>query len=264
MAALPPFLLVLDVSALMSGSRREWQEFSRIGNCFVPEAVLDEMRFLCDRASDAAHEQTAREFFRFFPESGWRTTALVETHPLLQPAEGHALSKKARLALTVAQTAYGLARHRADGLTILVANDLGLMQRLRSLDVHNLCAIPLMALVQWSRTERKPPVVTHQLQAMRSPVGATASAPSSKSVRAPSSARTTPTAPKASTVHHSPKKPFRIPLTKIFFNLLTLGIVTIAVLAIWRVVHPPSFAQVWQLLPLQNPTSPQKPAPTRK
>ncbi|QZZ19406.1 hypothetical protein J5X98_18765 [Leptothermofonsia sichuanensis E412] len=264
MAALPPFLLVLDISALMSGSRREWQEFSRIGSCFVPEAVLEEMRFLCDRASDAAHEQTAREFFRFFPESGWRTTALVETHPLLQPAEGHALSKKARLALTVAQAAYGLALHRADGLTILVANDLGLMQRLRSLEVHNLCAIPLMALVQWSRTERKPPVVAHQLQAMRSPVGATASAPAKKSVRAVSPMQSTPTASRPSTRRPSPRKPFRIPITKIFFNLLTLATVGVMGLAIWRVVHPPSFAQFWQQLPLQNLLSPSKPAPTGK
>ncbi len=255
MAALPPFLLVLDISALMAGSRREWQEFSRVGSCFVPEAVLEEMRFLCDRAVESSHEQTAREFFRFFPESGWRTTGLVESHPMLQPPEGHALSKKARLALTVAQSAYGLARNRSDALVILVANDLGLMQRLRSLDVHNLCAIPLMALVQWSRTERKPPVVAHQLQTMRFPVGAAASPTSSRVSRATPPGRTATPPSRPVPARRSPQKPFRVPFVKIFFNLLTLGIVAIATLAVWRVLHPPSFAQFWRQLPFTQSSS---------
>lgn len=252
MASLPPFLVVLDISALLAGSRREWQEFTRIGHCFLPEAALAELRSLCDRAVESSQEQTAREFFRFFPESGWRTTPLLESHPSLQPAEGHTLSKKARLAQSVAQAAYGMARHRSDGLVVLVSNDMSLMQKVRLLGVQNLCAIPLTAMVQWSRTERKPPVVTHQLQAMRSPAVATASTTANKATRTSSPTRTVASTPRPVTPQRSTQKPFRIPVSKIFFNLLTLGIVAIAVLAVWRVVHPSSFTQFWRLLPLPS------------
>jgi hypothetical protein len=160
--------------------------------------------------------------------------------------------------------AYGLAVHRPDALVILIANDLGLMQRLRMLDVQNLCAIPLMALVQWSRTERKPPVVSHHLQAMRSPVTATASATAGKSTKSASSTRPAPVVAKPTTVRRLPKKPFRIPVAKIFFNLLTLAIVAIAALAVWRAVHPSSFNQFIDMLSAGDKSSPTKLPPRKK
>ncbi len=249
MAALPPFLLVFDISALLSSSEREWREFARVGDCFVPRAVLEEIQNLCDRASESSQEQTAREFSRFFPVGGWKSTLSIASHPSLKPAEGHELSKKARLALTVAQTAYGLARNRPDALIILVANDQGLMQRIRGLGIANLCPIPLVALVQWGRTGRKPPIVTHQLQAMRTTAGKATLVTASQPTRAvtPSPAKNTPTY--SAPVRRSTRPPLRIPIANIFFNLLTLAIMGGLVAVAWYMISPRSFTQFWRQLP---------------
>lgn len=245
MAALPPFLILMDLSALMSSGVRHWQEFSRLGECFIPKAVLEEIQLLCNHAIEPAQERTAREFVRFFPESGWKATTSIAQHPALKPSEGHALSKKTRLALAAAQAAYGLARSRPEGLVVVAANDQGLIQRLRMLGAPNLCGMPLTVLVQWSRTARKPPVVANQLHAMRLMVGAVTPAVS----KTPSS----PPVRSTSTQSYQNKKPLSpqraIRPASIFYNLLTLAIVAIAVLAVWRVIHPPSFNRLWHQFP---------------
>ncbi|UBF23890.1 hypothetical protein K9N68_19280 [Kovacikia minuta CCNUW1] len=265
MAVIPPFLLMFDVSALMGGGVREWREFSRIGECFVPKIILEEINFLTDRASDPTQEQTAREFVRFFPESGWKSAAAIATHPSLKPAEGHNLSKRSRLTLTLVQAAYGLARNRPDGLVVIVSSDQGLMQRLRALETPNLCAIPVVALVQWTRSERKPPIVIHQLQAMRSTVGAVVGDPPSRTSRSIPSSPVRSVVSKPVTTRRAARPSFRLPIAKIFYNLLTLGIVAIAVLAVWRVVFPASFDQLWQQLqPPEQPSPPAKTVPKKK
>ncbi|MGA7935545.1 MAG: PIN domain-containing protein [Kovacikia sp.] len=261
MAVIPPFLLLFDSSALMGGATREWHEFSRIGECFVPKVILEEINFLTERASEPTQEQTAREFVRFYPESGWKSVSSIATHPSLKPAEGHALSKRARLTLTLLQSAYGLARNRPDGLVVIVSSDQGLMQRVRVLETPNLCAIPVVALVQWSRSERKPPVVIHQLQVMRSAVGVAASKPTGAGPL---------TQPKAAVAHQnetrrSTRPAFRLPIAKIFYNMLTVAIVALAVLALWRVVFPASFEQFWQQIHQLNQSSPlEKPVPKKR
>jgi hypothetical protein len=265
MAVIPPFLLLFDVSALMGGGTREWREFSRIGECFVPKAILEEINFLTGRASDPTQEQTSREFVRFYPESGWKSVSAIATHPSLKPAEGHNLSKRARLTLTLIQSAYGLARNRPDGLVVIVSSDQGLMQRLRALETPNLCAIPVVALVQWSRSERKPPVVIHQLQAMRSTVGATATANSSKQTKTISSTPAKAATFNQSETRRSTKPAFRLPIAKIFYNVLTIATVAILVLALWRVAFPTSFKQFWQQLQqIDQSSSPPKALPKKK
>lgn len=247
MAALPPFLVLLDLSALMSSGVRHWQEFSRLGECFIPKAVLEEIQLLCNHAIEPAQERTAREFVRFFSESGWKATTSIAQHPALKPAEGHTLSKKARLSLATAQAAYGLARSRPEALVVVAANDQGLIQRLRMLSTPNLCGMPLTVLVQWSRTARKPPVVANQLHAMRLMVGAVAPTVSKASTASPPVRST-------STLSSQTQKPLTtrrvIRPAYIFYNLVTLLLVAIAVLAVWRVIHPQSFNRLWQQLPL--------------
>jgi hypothetical protein len=264
MAVIPPFLLLFDVSALMGGGTREWREFSRIGECFVPKVVLEEINFLTGRASEPTQEQTSREFVRFYPESGWKSVSAIATHPSLKPAEGHNLSKRARLTLTLIQAAYGLARNRPDGLVVIVSNDQGLMQRLRALETPNLCAIPVVALVQWSRSERKPPVVIHQLQAMRSTVGATATAIPGKQTKTIPPTQVKAATSKQSETRRSTRPAFRLPIAKIFYNLLTAAIVAFVVLALWKVAFPTSFDQFWRQLQQFDQPSPPKALPKKK
>lgn len=246
MAALPPFLIVLDLSAVMASSVRHWQEFSRLGECFIPKAVLEEIQLLCSHAIAPAQERTAREFVRFFSESGWKATTSIAQHAALKPTEGHALSKKTRLSLATAQAAYGLARNRPEGLVVVAANDQGLVQRLRLLNTPNLCGLPLTVLVQWSRSARKPPVVANQLHAMRLMVGAVTPVVNRTPTATP--ARPKPSQTAQSKGHYPARRSLRP--AQIFYNLVTLAIVAIAVLAMWRVVHPTSFNQLWRQIPL--------------
>ena len=253
MAALPPFLILLDISALMASGVKHWQEFSRIGECFIPKAVLEEIQMLCDHAIEPAQSRTAKEFIRFFPQSGWKATTSIAQHSALKPAEGHTLSKKSRLSLTTAQTAYGLARNRPDGLVVVAANDQGLIQRLRMLNTPNLCGLPLTVLVQWSRSARKPPVVANQLHLMRLTVGAVAPVASSRATPSAVATRPKPSQP----IQSHPQPVARQPAVRrsfrprqIFYNLLTVALVGIAVLAAWRVLHPTTFNKLWQQIPV--------------
>lgn len=247
MTVLPPFLLVLDISALIAGRTRDWQEFSHLGECLVPKAVLDEIQFLCDRAPEPTVAATAKEFTRFFPTSGWRVTTSIASHPALQPAEGYALSHKARLALAVAQSVYGLARNRPEGLVVLIANDQGLLQRLRMLNMPNLCGMPLAALVHWVRTQRKPPVVSHQLL-LRSLVGVAQPAAVGQPVRTAVAARPVAVEPKPRPVRRVPD--FSAAIGQLISTVVMAALVAIAGLTAWRILQPASFHTWWKQSPL--------------
>jgi PIN domain len=167
MSLLPPFLFVFDLTALLAGKERDWQDLSRLGDCFVPVAVLEELQSLSDRAPDPETEAKAREFGRFYPTSGWKKTEAIAEHSSLNPAAGHTLSKRARLSLEVLECAYGLARRHPQALVTLVANDQPMVQRLTPLKTNNLCGIPFTVLLQWHRTQRRPDIVSKHLQLMR-------------------------------------------------------------------------------------------------
>lgn len=279
MAILPPFLIVFDTSALLAGEPRQWQEASRLGDCFVPEAVLEAMQMLCDRATEPEIESKAREFIRFFDTSGWQMNRGKAEHPALQPVPGHTLSQRARLALEILQNSYGLAQRHSDSLVILVANDQPMLQRLLGLNQPNLCGIPLAALVQWSRTQRRPATVNHHLQLMRTATPVTSKAtnptetPNPRPAKQSTSRQTTarqisaqqrvaspPPAPapvRSSSVRTRPRvaappprrtrRSFR--LSSFLANLITLAVLAAIGGSIWRFVHPVSFNQFWQQLP---------------
>jgi hypothetical protein len=270
MISLPPCLLLLDVSAVITSNLADWQQFARIGRCLLPTVVLDDIKDLGDHAPEAETSQKAREFLRFYPNSGWKTTQSAATHPALQPAEGQDLSKRSRLALVVAQTAYGLARSYPDALVVLVSNDQRLIQQLKTLDVNNLVGIPASAMLQWSRTKRRPVVVSHQLQAMSPGTGALAgSTPSragtggSASALASDTASRRPSANRPSAVascRSSVQRAFSPSrLSSLFFNLLTLSAIAIVALVIWKILAPQSFDRLWKQMPvIQQPAQPRK------
>jgi hypothetical protein len=193
MTLLPPFLILFDTTALLASNTRQWQEFSRLGRCFVPTAVLEHLQALANQGVDPTTEAIAREFARFYPTSGWEKTDAIADHPSLKPAEGSSLSQRARLVLEVLECSLGLALRHPEALVVLVANEQTMLQRLATLKTTNLCGTPLAGLVQWSRTQRRPDPVNKQLQVMRSltppianaapPCGATTLADSPRSSR---------------------------------------------------------------------------------
>lgn len=158
-------VLLIDISAIMAGRTLEWQEYWRVGQCYLPQVVYEEIQFFCNRAPDPNQEQTAREFMRFFPSSGWTLATAHATHPNLTPPSGQAISKRARLALATAQCVYGLSQEQPDKLVVFVANNQPLLQKIPALGASNLCGITTTALLQWSRTGQRPPAVSQQMQA---------------------------------------------------------------------------------------------------
>lgn len=248
MAEPPSTLLIIDFSALELSKTREWHEYSRVGVCFIPQVVFDEIRFLSDRAPDINVEQTAREFMRFYPESGWHLTAISATHSSLKPASGDAFSKKARLSQAVAQCAYGMARNHPGSLVVLVTTDQPLLQKIQAIGAPNLCGVTQAALRQWARTQRPPLAVAQQLRTMQTAV---LTAPGASGTHA--TPKMTPTPQRASSVKSRPSTPARRhssarpnALSQILSALLMLGALGVAGLIGWSILQPDSFNQFWQ------------------
>lgn len=185
MVALPPVLLVLDISTLSAVAPQEWVEFSRVGSCVIPQVVYEEMRFLYDRSPDPDLERIAKSFTRFYPNSGWQISDANAHHPELKAATGQAMTKRARVSLAVARCAYGLAQTVPNSLVILVSKDRSLLQRLHQIPSRNLCGVTDDALLQWSRTGQHPISVSQKLQQFRSATPRSA-------VRVPPSAKSSP------------------------------------------------------------------------
>lgn len=257
MSLLPSFVILFDTSALLAGKTREWQQFSQLGECLVTEGVLEAMNAFCDRAPEPAVEATAREFSRFYPTSGWQMSLAIAEHPSLKPADGHNLSQRVRLSLEVLKCAYGIARRRRDSLVIVVANDQPMLQKIQGLNTKNLCGIPFAALVQWSRTQRRPAAIAHYLQMLRSPETAASSVVNRQAVSPKSSIykptykptdrlamATTSVIPRAQTRTTPARR--KVHWSRWLANIVNLVVVVTAIAVAWRFISPTSFNQFWQ------------------
>jgi hypothetical protein len=248
MSELPPIFILFDLTALLSGKTREWQEFSRVGRCFVPQAVYEEIQALGRVGVDRTQEQTAREFVRFFGESNWQLTGVGATHSSLQPVAGQIYSRRARLALSVAECAYGLSRSSPGRLVALIGNDQPLLQRVQGLGISNLCGIPLSALLIWTRSGRRPPIVAQHLQAMRSTtvtVGITPSSARVATATKPLRPAQPPSRPVAKTEKLRPLRPSPYPaaLYQMVSGLSALVAAILVMGIVWYIVQPKAFNQ---------------------
>jgi hypothetical protein len=167
MVAVPPLMLVLDISALFATTPSEWREFSRVGSCYLPQIVYEEMKLKFDRSPDPDLERIAKAFNRFYPTSGWRTTEVNGHHPALKVGSGQSLTQRSRIALAVGRCAYGLAETTPGSLVVLVTKDRLLLQRLYEISLINLCGLPVENLLQWSRAGQRPILVSQRLQQFR-------------------------------------------------------------------------------------------------
>jgi len=262
MALIPSILILFDTTALVAGKTAEWQEFVKLGECYVPEGVLEQLEFMCDRASEPDVESTAREFMRFYPTSGWKKTSLQAEHPHLKPAAGHTLSKRARLSLDVLTNAYGLALRYPERLIVLVANDQLMLQQVMGLKTKNLCGIPVAALLQWVRSQRRPQVVNHHLQLTRTSSGTAEASTNRRTTAAVKSTTNTMRSPTSNRTETSAVRPGTYTarrqrvqvrsrqLFSLISNLVSLVIFLVVIAAIWRFVSPGSFNQFWNWLPI--------------
>jgi rRNA-processing protein FCF1 len=216
MVAVPPVILVFDVNALSAATPSEWREFSRVGNCYIPQVVYEEMKMLFDRSPDPDLENLAKSFNRFYATSGWKVTEATGTHPVLKVGTGQALTRRARVSLAVGKCAVGLSEEFPNSLVVLVTNDRSLLQRLYDIPNVNLCGITGDALLQWSRTGQRPIAVSQKFQQFRaaygiSPNPSSSAAPARKpapSAAAPPSSH----AASARTTRSSKAAPIRTPM----------------------------------------------------
>ena len=162
---LPPLLVTFDTDVLMAGRTQVWQEYAKVGTCYIPEVVYDEIDRLTDQAVEPAMEQVAREFMRFFADSGWIATDAQQTHRALEPSIKNQ-GKQAMLVVATAQCVYGLAQEHPEALVIFVSNSQPLLKRLASVGATNLCGITGAMLLNWARKGERPPAATQQLQTL--------------------------------------------------------------------------------------------------
>jgi hypothetical protein len=162
---LPPVLVTFDADVLMAGRTQVWQEYAKVGSCYLPEVVYDEIDYLTGKAVEKAQEQVAREFMRFFADSGWIVTDAQETHRALEPSIKNQ-SAQAMLVVATAQCVYGLAQEHPEALVVFVSNSQPLLKRISSVGAANLCGITAAMLLNWARKGERPPAATQQLQSL--------------------------------------------------------------------------------------------------
>ncbi|WP_330205360.1 PIN domain-containing protein [Cyanobacterium sp. Dongsha4] len=152
-------ILVFELTTILSGCTRDWTEFSDKGECYLPEVVLQELNFLTQRAITPKDEKIAREFSRFFPDSGWQITSTMSSHPALSAKDGESISKKARLSIAIAESVYDLALRHSGQIIIFVSNDGNLKRELNQIGQTNLAIISSAQLKQWIRADETPQAV---------------------------------------------------------------------------------------------------------
>lgn len=171
MASAPPVILVFDIGALSATSPTEWREFSRVGMCYLPQPVYEEMKLLFDRSPDPDLERIAKSFTRFYATSGWQITDVSAHHPALKVASGQALTRRARISLAVGRCGFGLAQNFSNSMVVLVTKDRTLLQRLYEIPCVNLCGIQVESLLQWSRSGQRPVPISQRFQQFRAAHG---------------------------------------------------------------------------------------------
>ncbi len=236
-------ILLFDLGAVLDNNVHFWQEVSRLGECMLPQAAFEEIQLISEGRTesaidDANSEAIAAEFLRFLPRSGWQVSSVMTSHPQLEPASGHQISRRARLSLAIAQCAYGIAQLQPDSLVVLVTNEQSLSHRINQLPVNNLGATTAMAVRQWVRTQEPPATIKQAIAQLK--VGNLKPIPSS-------TPRTqTPAQSSAKSVTSSKQAIFTIYLSRILSRLIGLTLGIIILLFVWRLIQPQTFNQFWQ------------------
>ncbi|HIK28964.1 MAG: hypothetical protein N3E45_05135 [Oscillatoriaceae bacterium SKW80] len=156
-ATFPPILVVVDLSAIINCAVHEWKMFSRLGRCCVPQALYDEIDSLSQNSSKPNLAKVAREFLRFWKDSGWLIISTKSSHPLLEAAAEAVSNRQAQLMLEIAKCTYGLAQEHNDKLIVFTSHRQPLLNWIKSIGAANICILSEKVLLKWAKTG-KPPV----------------------------------------------------------------------------------------------------------
>lgn len=251
-------LLVFDLSAILPGRSRDWSQFNSVGDCVIPQIVMEEIEFLTQRSSDPEEEKIAREFTRFLPDSDWEISQSIAEHPSLIPPDGKNLSKNARLQLAVAQCVYGISQEDRARIVVVVSNQGNLRTQLENLKVNNLCTLTLAQFMQWLRTNQRPLNVTQAIQKSSAMEGASLGVEGSNH-KSPKEQRgslgSTKTGSSTSqsqsrTPRYSTSIKKANPISTLINSIFALVAFVAVGCSIWYFAQPKSFNQFWQKLGL--------------
>ncbi len=241
-------ILVFEPRAILAGRTRDWSQFHKLGTCLIPQVVLEELEFLTNRAVEPEEEKIAREFCRFFPESGWQVSNYQNTHPSFQHKQGENMSKSAGLQMAISESVYGIATDNLDQLVVLVANQSNLRNDIDNIGQDNLTTLPLTRFIQWLRTQQKPVNVSQKLQNFNcsgnnsTPVTGITNSPKKKYTSSTNKSSSQSSSGASAKV----KKKKSNPLTPIISTILALGGFVVVGSLVWYMVQPNSFQQFWQ------------------
>ncbi|MGI0480608.1 PIN domain-containing protein [Geminocystis sp. CENA526] len=239
-------IIVFEPRVILEGVTRDWSQFSQLGTCYIPQIVLEELEFLTKRAVSEKEEKTAREFFRFFPNSGWQVTQGMTHHDALTVMEGENLSKNARLQVAIAESVYYLTLENTNKLVVLVTNQQNLREEVENLAQDNLVSLTLAQFTQWLRTKQKPINVSQKIAGFSN---GKISSPVSSPPPAKNPSRNNGNVVSPTSASYQPKakvKPQNNTLGTIISGLLALGALTVTVMIAWYFIQPQSFQEFWQ------------------
>ncbi|MCS6960777.1 MAG: PIN domain-containing protein [Pseudanabaenaceae cyanobacterium SKYGB_i_bin29] len=154
-----PHILIFDQGPITSGNLHYWQAVTRLGTCYIPQVVLDELKRMAEEAPlgrETTAEAAAKEFLRYYEGGGWQVTRVTKSHSDLTPTPGHNLSRKARLSYTVAQCAYGMAEQNPNAVVILVTEDQALIRRVGAIGLPRLGGTTGIAVREWTKNNQVP------------------------------------------------------------------------------------------------------------
>lgn len=161
-----PSVVVLSLDALMTGKQLAWEDYMKVGPCYLPQAVFEEINNLKDRAPDREQEEVARKFSRFWAVSGWYLTAAYAELPTSFDLTAEQHSKQLRINIETLRSACGLAEEMPNNLIVLVSNSQPFLNEIKSVGLPNLCGVTAAMLLQWARMRERPVAATKQLQVM--------------------------------------------------------------------------------------------------
>ncbi|BAQ63537.1 PIN domain-containing protein [Geminocystis sp. NIES-3709] len=241
-------IIVFELRAILAGATRDWSQFSGLGICYIPQLVLEELEFLTKRAVSETDEKTAREFLRFFPDSGWQVTQGMTHHDSLTGMEGEDMSKNARLQLAIAESIYYLSLENPHKLVILVANQQSLREEVDNLGQDNLISLTLPQFIQWLRTQQKPINVSQKIASLSNGnVSYTSPANSSLVKNINNNGKGVSKNPE----NYSSKTKVKTKnknntLSFTISGLLATGGLIITMMVVWYFIQPKSFQKFWE------------------
>ncbi len=243
------YLLLVETSAIVSTNPNTWQAIAKLGECLLPEVVAIEIKNIANGKTEG-NESTAKQF-QNSSDLNWQITTLTAKHADLVIRTTQNLSRQARLMISVAQSAVGVANAHPKQCVVLISDEISLRDRIAKLDSKNLCAIPSAVARQWSKTDQAPPIVYQSIKYLQKQIQKQISEPSHQFPRQTdtiylSTSRSSPNAEQKIKDNQKANPNYRqIVVSFVKFGLATTFLVSILLFG-WRIAQPQQFQQFWK------------------